>query len=214
MERVIVAHVGPSAPSRAAARWASREAARRGLALRVNRHWTPAVPEGAELVVADVRDLDTVSGSACPVVLVPEGAGEPVAAETVLGVDARDPAAGAVGFAFDTARRWGVRLRAVHAWQLPSGAAELPFGVPEEDRGAWEDQEVQLLSDTLRPWREKYPGVEVLEDVRALPPVHALVQLSANAGLVVVGRGVRGRLGERTRGLVAESLCPVAVVPS
>lgn len=212
--RVVVAHVGRSAPCRAAVRWASWEATRRGLPLRVSRHWTPAVPEAAELVVAGARDLDTVAGSPCPVVLVPEESGEPFLAEVVLGLDSRDPTAGAAGFAFGTARRWGVRLRAVHAWRFPSRAAELPFGTPEEDRAAWEDHEVQLLSDALRPWREKYPEVEVLEDVRLLPPVQALVQRSASSGLLAVGRRERGGPGKVTRGLVRESLCPVAVVPS
>ncbi|MEU3792784.1 universal stress protein [Streptomyces fructofermentans] len=212
--RVVVAHGGRSAPCRAAVRWASWEASRRGLPLRVNRHWTPAVPEAAELVVADARLLDTVSGSPCPVVLVPEEFGEPFLAEVVLGVDARDPAAGAAGFAFGTARRWGVRLRAVHGWRFPSCAAELPFGIPEEDRGAWEDHEVQLLSDALRPWREQCPEVEVLEDVRLLTPVQALVRRSASSGLLVVGRREPGGLGSVARGLVHESRCPVAVVPS
>ncbi|MFD9112689.1 adenine nucleotide alpha hydrolase family protein [Streptomyces bottropensis] len=50
-----------------------------------------------------------------------------------------------------------VRLHAVHAWRLPSSATELPFGVPTEDRGAWEDHEVQLLADALRPWRARHP---------------------------------------------------------
>ncbi len=71
-------------------------------------------------------------------------------AEIVLGVDSRNLADTALDFAFDSARLWGVRLRAVHAWSFPSCAAELPFGVPEEDRAAWADQEVQLLSDALR----------------------------------------------------------------
>lgn len=97
------------------------------------------------------------------------------------------PADGAVRFAFDCARLWGVRLRAVHAWRFPSCAAELPFGVPEEDRAAWEDHEVQLLSDALRPWREKYPDVAVLEDVRHLPPTEALILRSADA--CSAGRG-------------------------
>lgn len=135
-------------------------------------------------------------------------------AEIVLGVDARHPASDVVGFAFDTARLRGVRLRAVHAWRFPSGAAELPFAVSEEDRGAWEDHEVQLLSDVLRPWREKYRDVPVLEDVRLLAPARALVQLSVNAALVVVGSGSGGGSGRIVRVLARASRCPVAVVPS
>ncbi|MET7695905.1 universal stress protein [Streptomyces sp. NPDC005483] len=133
--------------------------------------------------------------------------------EIVLGVDARAPAEGAVRFAFDTARLRGVRLRAVHAWRFPSCAAELPFGIPEEDRGAWEDHEVQLLTDVLRPWREKYPEVRVVEDVRLFTPAQALVQLSANAALVVVGRSSGAEPGTVSRALLRAARCPVTVVP-
>ncbi len=135
------------------------------------------------------------------------------AGEVVLGVDARDPAEGPVRFAFDCALLRGVRLRAVHAWRLPSCAAELRFGIPEEDRGAWEDREVQLLSDALRPWREKYPEVEVLEDVRLLSPGDALARRSAGAGLVVVGRSRGGELGATARKVLREGRAPLVVVP-
>ncbi|MFF7648127.1 universal stress protein [Streptomyces canus] len=134
--------------------------------------------------------------------------------EIVLGVDARNPVEGPVRFAFDCALLWGVRLRAVHAWRYPSCAAELPFGIPEEDRGAWEDHEVQLLSDALGPWREKYPEVQVLEDVRLLPPADALVGRSADAGLVVVGRSRGGELGTVARKVLQDNLGPVVVVPA
>lgn len=213
MERVIVVHVG-SADCEAAARWASWEAARRGLPVQLHRDGTPPASEETELVVACARDVDDLSASPCPCVLVPERAREPIAAETVLGVDARNPAAEAVAFAFDTARRWGVRLRAVHSWQLPAEAAEFHFGIPEDDRAIWEDREVHLLSGALRPWREKYPEVDVLEDVRLLSPVQALVRQSANAGLLVVGRRAGATSSAVAHGLVARSRCPVAVVPS
>ncbi|MER5942036.1 universal stress protein [Streptomyces sp. NPDC001928] len=96
----------------------------------------------------------------------------------------------------------------------PGGeGSELPYGVPEEDRGGWEDQEVQLLADALRPWREKYPQVRVLEDVRLFTPAHALIQRSAGAELVVVGRGSGGEPGSTARELLRESVCPVAAVP-
>ncbi|MFF4054940.1 universal stress protein [Streptomyces sp. NPDC001668] len=134
-------------------------------------------------------------------------------AEIVLGVDARRPAEGAVRFTFDCARLRGARLRAVHAWRFPSCAAELPFGIPEEDRAAWEDHEVQLLSDALRPWRGKFPDVRVLEDVRHLPPAEALALLSADAGLVVVGRSRTGEPGTVAREVLRAARGPVVVVP-
>lgn len=88
----------------------------------------------------------------------------------------------------------------------------MPYAMPEEDRGAWEDQEVQLLSDALRPWREKYPRADVYEDVRLQSPPAALVHASASAGLLVVGRAGR-TLGPTLDAVLEHTECPVAVVP-
>ncbi|MFJ4200834.1 universal stress protein [Streptomyces sviceus] len=214
MEHVIVAHADRPAHAGAVIRWAEREASLRGLPLRVVRDSRSEIPDGATLLVVGTPDAD-VGDFACPVVFVPTvPRPENPLAEVALAVNAREPAEAAVDFAFDTARVRGVRLRAVHAWRFPSCAAELPFGIPEEDRQAWEDHEVQLLADVLRPWREKYPQVPVLEDVRLLPPAQALVQRSASAGLVVMGRRPGGAPGAVTRVLLRESLCPVAIVPA
>jgi len=97
---------------------------------------------------------------------------------------------------------------------LPLLYAELPFGVQEADRAAWEDQEVQLLADALRSWREKYPEVHVLEDVRLFTPADALVERSMGAGLVVVGRRSESEPGTTARAVLRDARCPVAVVPS
>nr|WP_242436038.1 hypothetical protein [Streptomyces sp. Root369] len=86
--------------------------------------------------------------------------------------------------------------------------------MPAEDRATWEDHEVQLLADALRPWREKHSDVHVLEDVRLLPPARALSRRSASAGLVVVGWSAEREPGPTLRALLAEALCPVAVVPT
>ncbi|WP_329249094.1 universal stress protein [Streptomyces sp. NBC_01478] len=218
MERVIVSYADGSVNGRAVIRWAAREAALRGLSLRDVHGSPPDVPDTTRLVVAAVPGLDVPAFSAHPLVLVPERCTARRAAhavpEVVLGLNARRPAPGAVDFAFDAARLRGVRLRVVHAWQFPSRAAEPPFGVPEEDRGAWEDQEVRQLADVLRPWREKYPEVQVLEDVRLFTPAHALVERSTGAGLVVVGRRSESEPGTVARALSRDARCPVAVVPS
>ncbi|RPE46610.1 hypothetical protein EDD90_9959 [Streptomyces sp. Ag109_O5-1] len=46
----------------------------------------------------------------------------------------------------------------------------VPVGVPDVDRAAWEDQQVQFLADVPRPWRARHAGVPVLEDVRLFAP--------------------------------------------
>ncbi|HET6357940.1 universal stress protein [Streptomyces sp.] len=155
--------------------------------------------------------------SARPVVLVPSGlpAERGAATERVaVGIDARDAADTAIAFAFEAAQRLGGPLHAVHAWSPSSGDAErMPFPMPERDRGEQEDQEVQLLSDALRPWREKYPRVPILQDVVLFTATQALEWASARTDLLVVGR--RGRaLAPAVHSLLCRTNCPVAVVPS
>ena len=156
------------------------------------------------------------TGCAGPTVLVPGTlAGRDVPGHTdavTVGVDARDPAGGALGFAFEAARLRGVRLHAVHAWALPVSAAESPFPMAEKDRAALEDHEEDRLSDALRPWRGKYPDIDVREDVLLFPPAEALAHASETSGLVVVGR--HAAPGSTALALLVHARCPVAVVPS
>lgn len=159
---------------------------------------------GADLLVVGTRGaggsdrplgsvaLAAAGRAPCPVVLVPPPS--PVRRrrhEVVVGVDARHPDGDAVCAAFEEAASRGALLRAVHAWDLPAQGRGALFGVLEEDRAEWEDQEVQLLDDALRGWREKYPQVTVLPDVRLFGAADALVQVAAGAELLVVGRGPR-----------------------
>ncbi|MCX4404504.1 universal stress protein [Streptomyces sp. NPDC059837] len=157
-----------------------------------------------------------VGAAHCPVVLVPDRlATSRHRTGVTLGVDARAPSGASLGFAFQSARLRGVRLHAVHAWALPAGAAYRPFGVPESERAACEDHEVQLLCDALRPWCEKFPGVHVLADVRLFRPAEALLDCSERAELVVVPRDSRTAGWEvAARALLRRATCAVAVVPS
>ncbi|MFK4104259.1 universal stress protein [Streptomyces sp. NPDC019531] len=226
MEQVILASSDPSAPSRTAADWAAQEARLHGLPLRVV-YGSPQEVSEAKVVVCglrreDVADPQTagsplpanVEAAARPLVFVPDNLCGPLHSEEVtLGVDARNPAAAAIDFAFDSARIRGSGLHVVNAWSLPASAAELPFAIPEEDRAAWENQEVQQLADTLQPWREKHPEVPVLQDVVLFTPAYALLHCSAGAALVVVGRRPGAEWGYMLRSLLREAACPVAVVP-
>ncbi|TXS78993.1 MULTISPECIES: universal stress protein [unclassified Streptomyces] len=236
MTEPIVVGVDASAPSRAAAEWAAGDARLRGLPLRVVRiegagAIAAVLASRASIIVLGLRGEDGVpvpavgsvihevaARSDLPVVLVPAGGHGPVGGEwrtvqVVLSLDARNPVSPVVDFAFDAARRRGARLHAIHTWRLPPFAERwMPYALPEEDRGAWEDQEVQLLSDALRPWREKYPHVDVYEDVRLQIPSAALVRASASAELLVVGRPGR-TLGPTLRAVLEHTACPVAVVP-
>lgn len=162
--------------------------------------------------------LAAASGASCPVALVPADTAVPEG-EIVVGVDARQAAGPAVDFAFGAARLRGAHVRAVHAWALPGAPPRSALGVPEEDRGAWEDEEVQRLSDVLRGWRERYPHVAVLPDVVLLHPAYALVRASRRADLLVVGRNSAPRtpgprLGRVAHAVLHHARCPVVVVPT
>ncbi|GHF33590.1 universal stress protein [Streptomyces fumanus] len=226
-EPLVVVWVGPSAPGRAVADWAAHEARLAGRPLRLVPAAGPEPVRDAALIVLDAgeagrapaaADRALVDATACPVVFVPAGLHVEAlvrrSRDVTLGLDARRPADEAVGFAFAAARTRRLRLRAVHAWALPPRAAASLFGVPEDSRAAWEDQEVQMLSDTLRPWRARYPDVRVLEDVRLLPPARSLVAACHDSELVVLGRHPGQGSGAPARLLARQARRPVAVVPS
>src|SRR6185312_12929804 len=81
------------------------------------------------------------AGASCPVVIVrpvrPDDDPVPSPPRVVVGVDAADPGAPAVGVAFRAARRRGVPLVAVHAWTPdPPADLEAVAGCPAEAAAA------------------------------------------------------------------------------
>ncbi|GAA2067176.1 hypothetical protein GCM10009801_14290 [Streptomyces albiaxialis] len=70
------------------------------------------------------------------------------------------------------------------------------------------------LSAVLRPWREKFPGVTVVPDVRRLSPARALVWASRRADLLVAGFGREAAWGPVVDALAHHARCPVVFVPS
>ncbi|KOU77426.1 hypothetical protein ADK57_02610 [Streptomyces sp. MMG1533] len=186
----------------------------------------------AEMIVLGVRGeggsaglplgstaLAVAGAAACPVVLVPggnAGAGPPGRTDKVtLAVDARDPADGAVDFAFDTARLRGARLHALYAGSPPGTKTGRNSPAPSAPAyAARVDQDMALLSYELQPWRAKYPCVRVLEDVVLLDSVRALVRTSGNAELMVVGRRAGSGLGPVAHAVAQHTRCPLAVVPA
>ncbi|GAA4236657.1 nucleotide-binding universal stress UspA family protein [Streptosporangium album] len=75
------------------------------------------------------------------------------------------------------------------------------------------------MRDRFAAWPEKFPEVEVVEDVQGAHPVQALTDASTRADLVVVGsrgRSVVGSvvLGSVSRGVLHHAHCPVAVIRS
>nr|BFD89120.1 universal stress protein [Kitasatospora sp. Xyl93] len=188
-----------------------------------------AAAEEAELLVLGSRGrggftgllLGSVSRSVAgrspvPVVVVRE-AGAEGAGEVVVGVDAHTPEAEVLDFAFREAALRGARVRAVHGWELPPVFGYAGGAVPAAELAQLEALEAKLLTLALAGPRERHPDVEVVEDVQ-LGAARALVEASAGAALVVVGRGRRPielgpRLGRVAHAVLHHTEAPVAVVP-
>ncbi|MGP3769891.1 universal stress protein [Streptomyces sp. SDT5-1] len=138
--------------------------------------------------------------------------------DVVLGLDCESPDAGVLGFAFDAAARRSRRLRVLHAWNVPPyhygyGGVNAP-GLKEE----LDARVRRAVGEAVGPWRAKFPGVEVVEEVLTGGAARALVADSHDASLVVVGRRRRrtpagGRIGPVTQAVLHHCAAPVAVVP-
>ncbi|MFD7815466.1 universal stress protein [Streptomyces sp. NPDC059785] len=137
--------------------------------------------------------------------------------DVVLGMDIGEACDAVVEFAFEAARVRDARLNIVHAWRAPRlspGPGEIGLLDAAQCAEEWRG----FLSALLRPWREKYPGVRVLETVVEDRPSRAVVRAAAGAALLVVGhrlpeRPAGPRTGRVTHAAIHHAGCPVAVVP-
>ncbi|MEV0963998.1 MULTISPECIES: universal stress protein [unclassified Streptomyces] len=132
--------------------------------------------------------------------------------KVVLGLDIDDAADEVLEFAFDYAARRGVPLHVLHSWHAPflhrhRAAAETDSGPQAEMASA--------LAQAVRPYRDKYPAVDVSEESAIGRPAGRLVEEAADARLVVLGRrrGHGSHIGSTTHALIHHAPCPVAVVP-
>ncbi len=83
--------------------------------------------------------------------------------------------AAALEYAFEEAARRGARLHAIHTWQMPVVGQGATVYTPlfEEISAAGR----RIAADTLTPWREKYPQVEVEETVVCGHPVAVVCEV-------------------------------------
>ncbi|WP_214404355.1 universal stress protein [Pseudonocardia lacus] len=182
----------------------------------------------AQLLVVGSRGLGGLAGllvgsvavglagrAACPVVVVrgehPEtGADRPV----VVGVDGTPTSEAAIAFAYEAAAARGAPLIALRTWVAAEYAPGLAPLVEWDPIAAAEEE---ILAERLAGWAEKYPDVRVRRLVGRDGAARALVDLSADAQLVVVGSRGRGALvgmllGSVSHAVLHRSHCPVAVV--
>lgn len=148
-----------------------------------------------------------------PVVVVRSGP-DTAHGEVVVGLEDYHACGPALRYAFEQAMLRASTLRALYAWQ-PLAHAHIPESAHDLD----EIHATQCRSAAviLRGWRQRYPQVPVIEDVRRAHPVDALVRASAQADLVVVGSQGRGAigtvmLGSVTLGVLHGARSSVAVV--
>jgi nucleotide-binding universal stress UspA family protein len=162
----------------------------------------------------------------------------------VVGIDDSPGARKALAWAVTEARLRGVALRVVHVHRQEEWTAPMYFpsqhaspGVPTGSAGeppAVELEDVLQAQERLREVASARAeelveellgevgaaGVEVQPTVvRERHPADALVELSSDADLLVVGSRGRGGfrglvLGSVTHALVLHATCPVVVVPS
>ncbi|WP_461036929.1 universal stress protein [Streptomyces mayteni] len=192
--------------------------------------------EDAELLVLGSRGHGTVVGfllgsvgqpviahAACPVVSVRsiEARRTMEGDEVVVGLSDLGPGSEPLlDAAFTTAAGRGAGVRAVHVWGAPSTfGRDIPDLLQRRGHQPVEDQQARLLSETLDPWRERYPRVRVTEHLRfGNAAEELLAATSFRAALVVVGRRVHRphlslRIGPVAHAALHHASCPVAVVP-
>jgi nucleotide-binding universal stress UspA family protein len=140
--------------------------------------------------------------ASCPVVVVRDE----TRVTRLIAVGIRSPldCGAALGFAFEEAHLREAALVAVHGSQFGDSAAA--------ERTAVE------LDDLLDDWRCKYPDVDASREVVIGHPGEILADLSARAGLVVLGRhDANGRLAPRParviHAVVSHAHGPVVIVP-
>jgi nucleotide-binding universal stress UspA family protein len=170
-------------------------------------------PSPSSAFVVGSTTMTVAAYSTCPVVAWRGDAISPTQQPVVVGVDHDKDTRMAITAAFEFADRLGVRIIAVHAWSVRRSAddASLPSMI------FWrqvENDARQHLSDTLMPWIDLYPNVEVVEVVDSDKPSRALLRSSKDAQLLVVGSrasglGVGGRLGSIGIDLLHHSTIPI-----
>jgi nucleotide-binding universal stress UspA family protein len=192
----------------------------------------------AELVVVGSRGLGGFAGlllgsvgtqlaahSRCPVIVVrpPDDKGAlgvgPAHRPVVVGIDGVSDGTSALTFAFDEASARGVPLLALYAWWMLPPSDVGPMAPRHYDLTSAGDEARRLLAEATAGWRENYPDVEVsLVPAHSMNPTVALLELSQDAGLLVVSRHGGNALTRLLFGSVGdiavrEAACPVAVVP-
>jgi nucleotide-binding universal stress UspA family protein len=165
-----------------------------------------------ERLLLGTTSLDTAMHASCPVVVVGEDPGD-VGGPVVVGVDGSEHSVEAARVAGDEAARRGVRLVVVTTWWLEvvDGIVVTEPGTPEWHRV--ETKHREMLDEVLAPVRDTHPDLDIEVVLRNERPVDAILDLSAGAGILVVGSRGRGGFAGMTLGSVSHKVLQRASVP-
>lgn len=140
----------------------------------------------------------------CPVVVVPE---RPLKAadEVVVALDIDSVSQDALRFAADLSHRLGSSLRAVSV-------------VQEGLTGPGREQQHARLDRAVHGWRQTFPKLDIRTEVITADVSSALIRVTGEARLLVIGRPNEPWLAPLfsrpvATGLLRAADCPVAVVP-
>lgn len=154
----------------------------------------------------------------CPVVSVPHEWRSPASAGWVtVGIHEDGTSNAVLEEAFAHAAARGASLRVVHAWRLDTLYDEMVMARLDVDSVVFANARSFMVAG-MKQLRENYPSVAVEVQVRHQWPANALVELSADSDLVVVGRHgghppLPQRIGHIARAVIHGAECPAVVVP-
>ncbi len=138
----------------------------------------------------------------------------------VVGVDASPSSTAAVRWAAREAAMRHEGLTLVHgAAPLVAGSSTVTWTapIPADVLRAKQEYSEQLVDDAAQTATDSAGGLQIHREVIAWAPVPALVDLSRDAQLIVVGRRGTGRLprvplGSVSTAMIHHAHCPVAVI--
>ncbi|MGB3184622.1 MAG: universal stress protein [Ornithinimicrobium sp.] len=171
-----------------------------------------------EQVILGSTSLATAMYARCPVVVVsPDVSTSDLTGLIVVAVDGSPDSEQAATVAFAEAAARSARVIALSSWYVEVVEG---YVVTEPNSPEWkaiEERQRRRVVAALVGARAAYPDVEVEAVIERAPSTRVLIEYSARADLLVMGRRGRGGfvgklLGSVTHRVLHDSRCPVAVV--
>lgn len=164
--------------------------------------------------------LSTHAGCAVAVVREqPAAVRETMPNTVVVGVDGSSCSQRAVDIAYEEASLRKSKLIAIHAWNFRKVRSVFKT---DHAKLSWKEArtaEEAVLAETLAGHADKYPDLDVSQQVLNCDPVGALRDAADSACLLVVGSRGRsdftaGMLGSTSRALLHSATCPILIARS